>query len=202
MRNKTKSELAAVSKYPPAVAGSVAACAPVAPSASVDDTAAFLRAAPLLVDVLRVEVPSKVPTRGATFAQQELRKLDGDLGSETDRALLQLVTLGPDRLAADLGPATSRLRGLDELVQRRADSAAVLARVRTLLDYAETQQRVFDHDAVLVMEAVGEAVAYLGQFDDALRARYSATLAVLSARNAKVAEGRANARASEPQPPR
>ena len=164
------------------------------PAASVDDTAAFLRETPILVEILQVEVPSKVPARGATFAQQDLRKLDATLGPETDRALGQLAAHGVDRLAADLGPAVARLRGLDALVARRDRSAAVLTRLRALIDYAETQQRVFDHDAVLMLESVGEAVGFLGQFDDALRDRYSATLAVLSARNAKIAEGVAQAR--------
>lgn len=171
------------------------------PAASIDDTAAFLREAPILADVLRVEVPPRVPARGATFAQQELRKLDATLGPEADLALAQLIAVGSDRLAADLGPAVARLRGLDELAQRRARSAAVLTRLRALVDYAETQQRVFDHDAVLVLESVGEAVAYLGQFDDALRDRYGATLAVLDARRAKIADGLALARAAEAKTP-
>jgi hypothetical protein len=110
--------------------------------------------------VLRVEVPPRVPARCATFAQQELRKLDATLGPEADLALAQLIAVGPDRLA-------------------------------------ETRQRVFDHDAVLVLECVGEAVASTGQFDDALRDRYGATLAVLDARRAKIADGLALARAAE-----
>lgn len=193
MRNQTKN-------IPPASRQSLVA--PAVPAASVDDTAAFLREAPLLLAVLGIEVPPRVPSRAATFAQQDLRKLDTELGPETDRALRQLMEHGTDRTGADLGPAVARLRGLGDLVQRRADSAAVLSRVRALLDYAETQQRVYDHDAVLMLETVGAAVAYLGQFDDALRDRYSATLAVLSTRNGKIAEGRANARTHVPPPPR
>jgi hypothetical protein len=42
------------------------------------------------------------------------------------------------------------------------------------------QQRVFDHDAVLVIEAVGEAITFFGQYDDSLRDRYHATLDVLN----------------------
>ena len=106
MRIKAKSDVP-VSKSPPAVV------APTTPAASVDDTAAFLREAPLLVEVLRVEVPPKVPARGATFAQQDLRKLDADLSRETDYALVELAKVGPARLALDLGPATARLRDLD-----------------------------------------------------------------------------------------
>lgn len=194
MRNPTKSV--------PSNSKATTVSGPAIPAASVDDTAAYLRVAPLLVEVLTVEVPPKVPARGATFAQQDLRKLDAELGPETDRALRQLVQLGADRLALDLGPAAARLRGLPELAQRRAQSTAVLARVRALLDYVETQQRVFDHDAVLVLETVGSAVSYLGQFDAAMRDRYSATLGVLGSRSAKIAEGLAQARASASQPTR
>ena len=85
------------------VSASQSAAITAAPVASVDDTAAYLRDAPLLMAVLDVGLPTKVPARGATFAQQELRKLDADLGPETDLALKQLVTLGP-------APATQPLR--------------------------------------------------------------------------------------------
>lgn len=174
----------------------------VTPAASIDDTAAYLREAPCVAEVLNIVVPPKVRAKGTTFAQQELRKLDADLGPETNVALVQIQQLGPDRVAADLGPVSANLRGLDALVERRAQSAAVLTRLRALLDYSETQQRVLDHDAVLILEAVGDAVGYLGQFDDAMRDRYSATLDVLNARKAKAAEGRARARATTPVPPK
>ncbi len=170
------------------------------PSASVDDTAASLREAPVLTAVLSLLVPSKLPGRDATFAQQELRKLDGDLGAEADRALHQIASVDAATRETDFGPAVARLRGLDALVQRRADNAAVLTRLRYLLDYAEVQQRVFDHDTVLIIEAVGEAIAFLGQYDDSLRGRYHATLDVLAARQSKVTEGRARARAATPEP--
>lgn len=176
------------------------AVAPAIPVASVDDTAAYLRASPCLVTVLDVEVPAMVRARGATFAQQELRKLDADLGPEADRALRQLQRRGAGGLASDLGPTATLLQGLDALVERREQSTAVLSRMRALIDYAETQQRVFDHDTVLMLEAVAEAVAFLGKFDDAMRDRYSATLDVLAARTAKAAEGRARARAAAAQP--
>lgn len=84
---------------------------------------------------------------------------------------------------------------------RRDDARHATPVLRTLIDYAETQQRVFDHDAVLVLESVGEAVAYLGQFDDALRDRYGATLAVLDARRAEIADGLAQSRAAEAKSP-
>jgi len=169
-----------------------------APPASVDDTAAYLRGAPLIMGVLDVALPTKVPARGAFFAQQELRKLDADLGPETDLALKQLVTLGPTALEADLGPTVTKLRGVEALVQRRADSAVVVARLRALLDYAETIHRIADHDAVLMMDAVGEAVGFLGQYDDSLHERYRATLDVIAARNGKIAEGRARSRTADP----
>ncbi len=170
------------------------------PCASVDDTAAYLRAAPVLTAVLSVLPPANLPRRDATFAQQELRKLDADLRAEADRALQQIAHVDAATRAADLGPATTRLHGLDALVRGRADNAAVLTRLRYLLDYAEVQQRVFDHDAVLVIEAVGEAIAFMGQYDDSLRGRYRATLDMLAARQSKVTQGRARARAATPEP--
>ena len=188
MSSSTKSE-APVTKLQIAVA-------PAMPAASIDDTAAYLRASPCLVAVLDVAVPAGVRARGATFAQQDLRKLDGDLGPEADRALRQLQRRGARGLASDLGPTATLLQGLDSLVERREQSTAVLSRMRALMDYAETQQRVFDHDTVLILEAGAEAVAFLGQVDDAMRDRYSATLDVLAARTAKATEGRARARAA------
>jgi len=182
---------------PVSLSTSQSAAITAAPVASMDDTAAYLRDAPLIMAVLDVALPTKMPARGATFAQQELRKLDADLGPETDLALKQLATLGPTALEADLGPAVKKLRGVEALVQRRADSAVVLARLRALLDYAETLHRIADHDAVLMMDAVGEAVGFLGQYDDSLHERYRATLAVLAARNGKIAEGRARSRAAD-----
>ncbi len=182
------------------VSASQSAAITAAPVASVDDTAAYLRDAPLLMAVLDVGLPTKVPARGATFAQQELRKLDADLGPETDLALKQLATLGPSALEADLGPTVKKLRGVEALVQRRANSAVIVARLRALLDYAETLHRIADHDAVLMMDAVGEAVGFLGQYDDSLHERYRATLDVLAARNGKIAEGRARSRTPDPAP--
>ncbi len=169
-----------------------------APLASVDDTAAYLRDAPLIMAVLNVALPTGVPARGALFAQQELRKLDADLGPDTNLALKQLVTLGPAALEADLGPTVKKLRGVEALIQRRVDSALIVTRLRALLHYAETIQRLADHDAVLMMDAVGEAVAFLGQYDDSLHDRYRATLDVLAARNGKIAEGRARSRTPDP----
>ena len=170
------------------------------PSASVDDTAAFIRAAPVLTAVLSILLPTKVPGRNPTFAQQELRKLDADLVAEADGALQQLASVDPATRAIDFGPTAQRLLGIDALVRHRADNAAVVARLRSLLDYAEVQQRVFDHDAVLVIEAVGEAITFFGQYDDSLRDRYHATLDVLAARQSKINEGRARARAATPEP--
>jgi len=132
------------------------------PSASVDDTAAYLRAAPVLTAVISILLPAKVPGRSATFAQQELRKLDADLVAETDGALQQLTSVDPATRAIDFGPTAQRLLNVDALVRHRADNAAVVARLRSLLDYA--------------------------------------TLDVLAARQSKINEGRARARAAAPDP--
>ena len=171
------------------------------PCASVNDTSAYLRAVPMLSGVLAVELPQKVPAHAPTFVQQDLRKLDGDLGAEADRALLQLVRLGPAAVEADLGSAAAHLRGLDPLLQQRTENAAILARLRALTAFAELQQRVFDHDTVLIIETVGDAVGYLSRYNHSLRERYDATLEVLAARAAKVAEGRSRARAARSATP-
>lgn len=166
--------------------------------ASLDDFSARVRNS-AVIDLAVLPTPSaSLPQGPEAFAQRELRKLDAALAAESDRALEELATLDPVTRAKDLGPVSSRLEEVPTLLTRRRALRSVATRLERLAAEVRVQQQVADHDAVLALEAVGQALSFYGRFDRSLEERYAATLALLAQRGKKVAEGIAQARSDAP----
>jgi hypothetical protein len=170
---------------------------PVLP-ASLDDFSARVRNSPV-TDLAVLPTPSaSLPQGPEAFAQRELRKLDADLAAESDRALAELSALDPSTRAKDLGPVSAQLEDVSTLLARRRALRGVATRLERLAAEVRVQQQVADHDAVLALEAVGQALSFYGRFDRSIEERYAATLALLAQRGKKVAEGIAQARSDAP----
>jgi hypothetical protein len=165
--------------------------------ASVDDYAAWIRNTPVIDASAVPAVPEGVPTMPDEYIQRDLRKLDGELAAESDVAIHELIALGSATLAQDLGPTTNKLPDLRTLAARRDALRATQQRLSVLLSHVVAQQKVADHDTILALESVADAVGFFAKHNTALEVRYAATLAVLAKRGAKVSAGLARAKAAD-----
>lgn len=166
--------------------------------ASHHDFAARVRHSPMLDLAQLPAAPAAMPMGPEAFAQRDLRKLDAEMHAEAERALAEIAALDPETRKRDLGPVEARLADVPALLARRQALRALSTRLQALLVYTQRQQQVADHDTILMLEAVGQAMSFFARFDTSMAERYTATLALLGQRGKKVSVGIAAARRTEP----
>jgi hypothetical protein len=143
-------------------------------------------------------VPAGFVTPSAEERRRALRPLDEELVAETRIALNDIAAIPAAALSADLGPLAKDIGDPATTAIALRDADEALAKAERFVEYLRVRRAIAGSNAVKTLEAVAEEVEHRAKRDPQITDRFASTLRVIEARNAKIAEGMAAAKAKKP----
>ncbi len=142
-------------------------------------------------------VPAGFVTPSAEERRRALRPLDEELVAETRIALNDIAAIPAAALSADLGPVAKDIGDPAATARELRDTDEALLKAERFVEYLRVRRAIAGSDAVKTLEAVTEEVQHRAKRDPQIADRFASTLRVIEARNAKIAEGMAVAKAAK-----